>query len=630
MTHLLPGNLSKPHQTKLAESGDISLGPGPLNKGTGDGQDVSLFLDNPDAVKDGTEQIPEGPKTEDPASGGDSQAQQEEKTSPTRYTEGPRLGYDDYGQELGKDARFWKAYLKESKVWDADMVDGWNNSLDLILIFAALFSAISTAFVIESSKTLQPDPTETSAQTLSLISQTLLAMANTQPGSAFNFTPPEPSPFVAPTSAVWVNTLWFLSLSLSVAVSLIAMLGKGWARGYVAELTGMPYQQARTRQQRWEALQKWRMPEVVMLLPSLLHLALLLFAVGLTIQLWNIHLGTAIPVLVVTFIAIGAYTVSTILPLFHNHCPYNTPVSKLLLILQTYVSNLISPLISAYQHFAFRTRGSRGSGQAASDPELAQSVQDATLQEYDSDLMDDLSGRALSWLIINYGDIRSLDIALQAIAGADMQRLPVDVLVECNAPDLLLQRLGNCCATRQKTGKYFLKRSDLFEAATLYGRAISAMIQNGNDTPLDLDLSDRDLVRLQMQCVINYGLDSPTFSPNKVAFTLASLAIVGVENWLVRRSAWVAWTVQLLDSHFDDQITFEDPALLALLKATTYVMTDFDSVETLLPLALALAALGDKTASQAQGLIGIALTCFALVRVKHDTVDDILRQPDDD
>ncbi|KAG9093124.1 hypothetical protein FS749_015020 [Ceratobasidium sp. UAMH 11750] len=579
MTNLLPGNLSKDYRAKLTESGDPGPSLGSTNEDTADGQSAMLLcLGGQDANKNATKQVPEGPTMENTTSGDGAQAQREkEKVPATRYTEGPRPGYDDYGQELGKDARFWKVYLQESKVWDADMVDGWNNSLDLILIFAALFSAISTVFVLESSKTLQLDPAETSAQTLSLISQTLLAMANTQPGSAFNFTPPEASPFVAPTSAVCVNALWFLSLSLSVAVSLIATLGKDWARGYIAELTGQPYQQARKRQQRWDALQEWRMPEVIMFLPSLLHLALLLFAVGLTIYLWRIHLGAAIPVLVVTIVAIGAYIVSTVLPLTNKHCPYNTPVSKLLPILQAYILCLIPPLISACRLLVSRICGTCGPARADPDLELAQPPQTTSPPEVDRNLMDDLSSRALAWLIVNYGDTKSLDIALQALAGAD-HHFPLGHLVECQAPGLLLHRLENCCAER-KPGEYLFKDGNLIEAATLYSRAIGVMAL---DHTL-ISVYDKYMAKYQMQCVIDYGFGLPSFSPSKVAFTLASQAILGLGGTL----EWIASTIRLLDSHSDDRTPLEAPALLALLKAAAFVMASY-KVDGFRPLVFAL------------------------------------------
>ncbi|KAF8594730.1 hypothetical protein BDV93DRAFT_131735 [Ceratobasidium sp. AG-I] len=34
--------------------------------------------------------------------------------------------FDEYGAELGRDARFWRTYVKEADQWDAELVEGWN------------------------------------------------------------------------------------------------------------------------------------------------------------------------------------------------------------------------------------------------------------------------------------------------------------------------------------------------------------------------------------------------------------------------------------------------------------------------------------------------------------------------
>lgn len=44
----------------------------------------------------------------------------------------PRPGFDEYGGELGPDARIWPAYVKEAEAWDEEMVDGWNRSVPSI------------------------------------------------------------------------------------------------------------------------------------------------------------------------------------------------------------------------------------------------------------------------------------------------------------------------------------------------------------------------------------------------------------------------------------------------------------------------------------------------------------------
>ena len=100
-------------------------------------------------------------------------------------------------------------------------------------------------FVIESAKGLQPDPTEASAQSLLLISRTLLAMASNNQSASSIPTVSEDVKFAPSSLTVCVNILWFLSLSLSVSVSLVAMLAKEWCYTYLSGRTGHPCQQAR-------------------------------------------------------------------------------------------------------------------------------------------------------------------------------------------------------------------------------------------------------------------------------------------------------------------------------------------------------------------------------------------------
>ncbi|KII89358.1 hypothetical protein PLICRDRAFT_60023, partial [Plicaturopsis crispa FD-325 SS-3] len=64
------------------------------------------------------------------------------------------------------DAQIWDTYLEEATKHDKDDIISWNQILDVILIFAALFSAILTAFIIEFYQGLQPDPQQTAAALL--------------------------------------------------------------------------------------------------------------------------------------------------------------------------------------------------------------------------------------------------------------------------------------------------------------------------------------------------------------------------------------------------------------------------------------------------------------------------------
>ncbi|KAJ8595401.1 hypothetical protein M405DRAFT_929554 [Rhizopogon salebrosus TDB-379] len=62
-------------------------------------------------------------------------------------------------EERGKDAtsKFWAAYKKVPSEYDDDMLERWNSNMDIVLIFAGLFSAVNTAFIIA----MQPNPVDT-------------------------------------------------------------------------------------------------------------------------------------------------------------------------------------------------------------------------------------------------------------------------------------------------------------------------------------------------------------------------------------------------------------------------------------------------------------------------------------
>lgn len=131
-----------------------------------------------------------------------------------------------------------------------------------------------TSFVIESSKSLKPDNAEISAQTLLLMSQTLSAIARGSSANESSIKSLEPPEFTPSLSAVAVNALWFSSLGLSVAVSLIAILAKEWCTAFITGRFGSMLKRARMRQQRWEGLERWKMKEIINVLPLLMHGAL--------------------------------------------------------------------------------------------------------------------------------------------------------------------------------------------------------------------------------------------------------------------------------------------------------------------------------------------------------------------
>ncbi|EJD33008.1 hypothetical protein AURDEDRAFT_77287, partial [Auricularia subglabra TFB-10046 SS5] len=137
---------------------------------------------------------------------------------------------DAWGAEGEPNARVWRVYKGEASAADKDTLDSWNKTLDVLLIFAGLFSAVSTAFLIESYKTLQPDYTQYVATFLYSA-----AVAFNKSGSAL----PPLDALLAPdlsaqTSATqrWINGLWFISLVVSLLVALLSILLKQWLDDY--------------------------------------------------------------------------------------------------------------------------------------------------------------------------------------------------------------------------------------------------------------------------------------------------------------------------------------------------------------------------------------------------------------
>ncbi|TFK34934.1 hypothetical protein BDQ12DRAFT_564094, partial [Crucibulum laeve] len=53
--------------------------------------------------------------------------------------------------------RFWRNYNEEADKYDEVLTNSWKGDMDSILIFAGLFSAALTAFIVQSYQKLQPD-----------------------------------------------------------------------------------------------------------------------------------------------------------------------------------------------------------------------------------------------------------------------------------------------------------------------------------------------------------------------------------------------------------------------------------------------------------------------------------------
>ncbi|KAJ7508674.1 hypothetical protein B0H11DRAFT_38645 [Mycena galericulata] len=207
--------------------------------------------------------------------------------------------------------------------------------MNSILIFAGLFSASLTTFLVESYQTLSPVAPDPSQATLNLVLE-LSRLIMSQSNGSLNYTVPSPllstnsPPFVPPTSALICNTLWFLSLGFSLSCALFATLVDQWARNYILATESRPSLHKRARMSAYlhRGLRRFQMNTVVEAIPTLLHISLLLFFAGLVEFLRPVNAAISNLMLGMLLFCGSLYLLVTFLPIFHSNCPYQTPLSS--------------------------------------------------------------------------------------------------------------------------------------------------------------------------------------------------------------------------------------------------------------------------------------------------------------
>ncbi|KAK0474766.1 hypothetical protein IW261DRAFT_1369069 [Armillaria novae-zelandiae] len=233
--------------------------------------------------------------------------------------------------ETAPNARVWRTYEDESRIHDTNMVEEARDNVDVLLVFAGLFSAVVTTLVVQTSQSLQVDYAAMSA---SLLYESVLVQRAIANGSSVDTITPSPlNPtltFVPATTDVWVNGLWFTSLFLSLTTALVAVLVKQWLHHYIALPSGTPRDRSFTRQFRYTGFQKWHVQVIIGLLPVLMHLALAIFLVGLVLFLQPLRQALSWTICAGTTLVYAMYMVAAILPILFPQCPYRTPLCDLI------------------------------------------------------------------------------------------------------------------------------------------------------------------------------------------------------------------------------------------------------------------------------------------------------------
>lgn len=119
------------------------------------------------------------------------------------------------------------------------------------------------------------------------------------------------------------------SLYTTIFSAIIGVLAKAWLAKYVPATTRREAKDAYHRYKLDRQADRWRLKEVLILVPLLVQLAAVLFLVGLVMQLYSDSEAIGYALLGLCVIGGSIYLFMTVFPLFVPTSPFNTPLSEL-------------------------------------------------------------------------------------------------------------------------------------------------------------------------------------------------------------------------------------------------------------------------------------------------------------
>jgi len=237
-------------------------------------------------------------------------------------------------RELAR-CEMWKDEVQNLLIFVSKWFNPLNSLPDWFNLKAGLFSAVVTAFLIESYKTLRQDPINTSVILLSRI----LAQLENTPQTNTTIPAFTPSPH-----DIRISVFWSLSLIFSLATVLVGIVSLQWLREYQRTRDDIaPQLSFSLHSMHSEAIDRWYLPQIFTALPLLLQVGLIFFFIGVGDFLLQLHPAAAIPVIIAIGLTLLFLIITTILPtvqaltLFlprqsttprpRAQCPYKSPQS---------------------------------------------------------------------------------------------------------------------------------------------------------------------------------------------------------------------------------------------------------------------------------------------------------------
>lgn len=279
--------------------------------------------------------------------------------------------------------------------------------------------------MVQTSQSLETDKVAISNSLLSEIVQLLRARSN---GSSFENVNSAITETTPSSNDVWVNGLWFTSLTLSLATALFVVLTKQWLRQYMAMTSGTTRDRSLIRQFRFAGMEKWHVLCIIGILPILLHLSLGIFLAGLIFFLVPRHLDLAYIIGSMTVIVYSLYFITNLVPLFDIQCPYRTPLTESINVVHHHFRTTILLSQAFFARGVNSTRAylhrvvpciQQGTPIVVAEPSLAYKSLRQREKDYVQSVpvIGSLSLDAIAWLMDASSNPSVHNVAIEAIGG---------------------------------------------------------------------------------------------------------------------------------------------------------------------------------------------------------------------
>lgn len=194
------------------------------------------------------------------------------------------------------------------------------------MLQAGIFAAVSSAFIVNLESKLNPDPSDmTNALLKILINKVDNGTFSEQEASLPIWTG-------LSSTEIWIQTLAYTSLSISLLASLGAVIAKQWLEYFRTSRFGQgPLDdRCKRRQRKLDGLETWQVDAIIAILPSFLQLALLFFGIALSADIWTQQHTIASVIVGTTALGVVFYAFTAVATVISPDCPFQTPMSIVL------------------------------------------------------------------------------------------------------------------------------------------------------------------------------------------------------------------------------------------------------------------------------------------------------------